>query len=125
MQSLAIACCAVVLLAGAGLAAAQPAAAGEPARGKALYESRCSACHSIDAHRVGPAHRGVFGRKAGGAAGYEYSPALAASRVRWDTATLNLWLADPERLIPGQRMGYQVPTPQDRADLVAYLSSLK
>jgi len=125
MQSLAIACCAVVLLAGAGLAAAQPAAAGEPARGKALYESRCSACHSVDAHRVGPAHRGVFGRKAGGAPGYEYSPALAASRVRWDTATLTLWLADPERLIPGQRMGYQVPTPQDRADLVAYLSSLK
>ena len=37
------------------------------ARGKKLYESRCIGCHSIDENRAGPAHKGVFGRKAGSA----------------------------------------------------------
>lgn len=107
-----------------GLAQAAPPA-GDAARGKALYESRCVACHSADAHRVGPAHRGVLGRKAGGAAGYEYSAALQASGLRWNVRTLDAWLADPERVIPGQKMGYSVETAQDRADLIAFLAGLK
>ena len=40
-------------------------AAGDAIRGEQLYESRCMACHSLDANRVGPMHRGVYGRKAG------------------------------------------------------------
>lgn len=114
---------AALLLVAAG-AQAQPTG-GDAARGRTLYESRCIACHSADAHRVGPAHKGVVGRKAGGAAGYDYSPALAASKVRWDARTLEAWLTDPERLIPGQKMGYRVEAQQDRADLIAYLASLK
>lgn len=114
---------AALLLVAAG-AQAQPAG-GDAARGRTLYESRCIACHSADAHRVGPAHKGVVGRKAGGAAGYDYSPALAASKVRWDARTLEAWLTDPERLIPGQKMGYRVEAQQDRTDLIAYLASLK
>jgi cytochrome c len=98
-----------------------PLHAADAARGKTLYESRCIACHSLDANRVGPAHRGVFGRKAGAARDYDYSPALKASSVVWDTRSLERWLADPERLIPGQRMGYAVPDAADRADLVEYL----
>jgi len=47
------------------LAAAAPAAAADAAHGQELYESRCGGCHSLDANRVGPAHRGVYGRKAG------------------------------------------------------------
>jgi cytochrome c len=101
------------------------AQAGDAQRGRMLYESRCVACHSVDAHRVGPAHQGVLGRKAGGAPGYAYSDALRASALRWDARTLDAWLADPEKLIPGQRMGYQVQAAADRADLVAYLASLK
>ena len=108
-----------------GVAGAQAQPAGDAGRGRTLYESRCVACHSVDAHRVGPAHRGVVGRKAGGAAGYDYSPALSASRVRWEASTLEAWLTDPERLIPGQKMGYRVEVQQDRADLIAYLASLK
>jgi len=105
-----------VLAFGAGTAHAADAA-----RGRALYESRCIGCHSIDANRVGPAHRGVFGRKAGTAKDYDYSPALRAATVVWDARSLERWLADPERLIPGQRMGYSVPDAADRADLVEYL----
>ena len=66
-------------------------AAGDAANGKALYESRCIACHSIDASRVGPAHRGVVGRKAGSVRDYDYSPAVKASRVVWNTQTLDRW----------------------------------
>jgi cytochrome c len=101
--------------------AAGTARAADAARGKTLYDGRCIACHSIDDNRVGPAHRGVFGRKAGAARGYDYSPAVKNSAVVWDARTLDRWLADPEQLIPGQRMGYSVPEAADRADLVEYL----
>jgi cytochrome c len=97
------------------------ACAGDAARGQTLYDSRCGACHSIDANRVGPAHQGVFGRKAGSARDYEYSNALKASNIVWNEKTLGEWLANPEKVIPGQRMGYSVPEPADRADLIAYL----
>jgi len=111
----------VRLLIAALALAAGTAHAADAARGKALYDTRCAGCHSIDANRVGPAHRGVVGRKAGTAKGYDYSPALKASTVVWDARSLERWLADPEQLIPGQRMGYSVPEAADRADLVEYL----
>jgi len=94
-------------------------------RGKQLYESRCIACHSVDENRVGPAHKGVFGRKAGSAKGYDYSAALKKSRVIWNDKTLDRWLANPERLIPGQKMGFSVPDARDRADLIDYLKTVK
>lgn len=96
-------------------------AAGDAARGEQLYVSRCGACHSLDENRAGPAHRGVFGRKAGAARGYDYSPALKASGVAWNERTLDRWLADPEKLVHGQKMGFSVPEAKDRADLIAYL----
>ncbi len=107
------------------IALAGESAPGNAVRGKTLYESRCTACHSVDAHRVGPAHQGVLGRKAGSAKGYQYSEALKNSKVVWKTDTLRAWLADPEALIPGQGMGYRVDGATDRADLVAYLATLK
>ena len=90
-------------------------------RGQDLYESRCGACHSIDANRVGPAHKGVVGRKAGSVADYDYSPALKASEIVWTEQTLERWLSDPEKTIPGQKMNYSVLDEQDRLDVVAYL----
>ena len=98
-------------------------AKGDPVRGQTLYQSRCTACHSLDQSRVGPAHRGVFDRLAGSVPGFDYSPALKDSGVRWTAANLNRWLTDPEALIPGQKMGYQVPDPVDRRDLIAFLAS--
>ena len=96
---------------------------GDPVRGHALYQSRCTACHSLDHSRIGPAHRGVFDRLAGSVPGFDYSPALEHSGVRWTAANLNRWLTDPEAFIPGQKMGYQVPDPVDRRDIVAFLAS--
>ena len=100
-------------------------AAGDVQRGAALYQSRCTACHAIDGNKIGPAHRGVMGRRTGSLPGYKYSDELAQSRLRWTPQTLNAWLEDPEALIKGQRMGFQVDSAQERADLIAYLATLK
>lgn len=100
-------------------------AASDAKRGEALYSSRCIGCHSIDENRTGPAHRGVYGRKAGSAPGYEYSDALKKSKVIWNERTLNKWLANPEQFIPGQKMGISVADAQDRKDLIAYLKTQK
>lgn len=105
-------------------AAAQAVAAGDAARGAAAYDARCGGCHALAQDRVGPRHAGVFGRRAGSVAGFEYSDALKASGLYWDAATLERWLADPEALVPGQRMGYRVGDAALRADLVAYLATL-
>ena len=102
-----------------------PASAADSVRGRELYESRCGACHSVDADRVGPRHAGVLGRGAGAVRAYDYSPALRASPIIWTATTLDRWLADPESLIPGQRMGYRVDDVRDRAELIEYLSTLR
>jgi len=96
---------------------------GDPVRGHAVYQSRCTACHSLDHSRIGPSHRGVFDRLAASVPGFDYSPALKHSGVRWTAANLNSWLTNPEAFIPGQKMGYQVPDPVDRRDIIAFLAS--
>jgi cytochrome c len=98
-------------------------AAGDAARGQLVYERLCSGCHAMDVNRYGPAHRGVFGRKAGTAADYVYSGALAASTIVWSEATLDKWLTDPEKLVPGQKMSFSVPNAVEREDVIAYLKS--
>jgi cytochrome c len=97
------------------------AVAADAERGRVLYESRCVGCHSLDANRVDPKHRGVIGRVAGTVPGYAYSPALRDARLVWDAANVERWLADPEKLLPGQRMNFSVSNPADRADLIEYL----
>jgi len=99
--------------------------AGDAARGRQLYESRCIGCHSIEENRTGPAHKGVVGRKAGAVKGFDYSPALKSSRVIWNEKTLDRWLTNPEGLIPGQKMGFSVPEARDRADIIEYLRRAK
>jgi cytochrome c len=89
--------------------------------GQSLYQQMCMACHSIDYNGVGPAHKGVFGRKVGQQTGYSYSPALQQADIVWTEKNLDKWLTNPEKLIPGQKMGFSVPSAKDRQDLIAYL----
>ena len=114
------------LMAVAAYAVAAPALAdGDAAHGEELYNSRCVACHSPDANRVGPRHRGVVGRKAGSLTDFNYSKALKGSEVVWGEQTLDKWLINPQAFIPGQKMNFRVNDPQDRADIIAYLKTLK
>lgn len=89
--------------------------------GARLYQARCGTCHSLDANRIGPAHRGVFGRVAGTAPGYSYSPALKASGIIWNAANLDQWLQGPQKLVKGSKMYLVVPGASDRAAIIEYL----
>lgn len=111
----------ILIFVGGILMAGNSFAAGDAAHGEALYKSKCTTCHSIDYNGVGPAHKNLFGRKAGSLPDYTYSPALQASSVVWSEQTVDKWLTNPEKFIPGQKMGFNVPSAKERADLIAYL----
>jgi cytochrome c len=113
---------AALLLLASPLAAAEPAQ--DVARGAAIYAQRCAFCHSLDRNGVGPRHRGVFGRRAGSVPGYAYSPALKHSELVWNEKNLNLWLQDPDRLVPGSKMDADVTDPTRRALLISYLKAV-
>ena len=111
--------CAALLCAGTA-ALAQDATAG-----KAAF-ARCSACHSVDgSNGVGPSLQGVLGRKAGSFAGFRYSRAMKAAAT-WDAALLEAYIADPQKAVPGNAMPFSgLPDAKERADIVAYLVTLK
>ena len=94
---------------------------GDPAKGEEIYK-RCQGCHSIDRNRVGPMHKGLFGRTAGTVPGFLYSDAMKNSGIVWSEQTLDQFLQGPRKMVPGTKMTYAgVPDPQERADLIAYL----
>jgi cytochrome c len=105
------------------------AAQAEDAKhGQALFNSNCAICHSVSPGRnvIGPALFNVVGRNAGTAPGFPYSPALKASGVVWTQANLDKWLTSPREFVPKNRMSFAgVHTPNDRADLIAYLAKQK
>lgn len=114
----------ILTLTAAGAMALAAGARAEPADalpGARLYLARCGTCHSLDANRIGPAHRGVFGRAAGSAPGYSYSPALKASGIIWNAANLDQWLQGPQKLVKGSKMYLVVPGASDREAIITYL----
>jgi cytochrome c len=112
----------VLALGCAGLAhAALPR--GNAKAGEAIY-ARCMACHALGYDRTGPRHCGLFGRKAGSVPGFQYSEAMKRSGIVWNERTLDRFLANPVKTVPGTAMGYAgVPDAQERADLIAYLKA--
>ena len=120
---------AVILLAAPFLLSLQVMAAttaladGDPAKGKQIF-NKCMVCHSIQAgvNKIGPSLHGVVGRKAGTLAGYEYTDAMKNSGFTWDEATLDKYLTNPRKVVPGTRMVFVgLPKEQDRLDVIAYL----
>lgn len=105
----------------AGYVAAATTVAGDPARGKEVFDKRCTGCHAMDQNREGPRLRGVFGRTSGQAAGFSYSPALVKAHIVWNDESLEQWLAGPDTLVPGNNMDFYVPKAQERRDLISYL----
>ena len=104
------------------LAAAR--ADGDPARGEARFQE-CAACHRLEAgaNEVGPSLHGIFMRKAGELADFRYSPAMKRSGIVWTAQTLDQYIADPQAMIPANRMPYAgMAGAADRADLIAYLA---
>lgn len=119
---------AAVLAVGAGLAAT-PAAAGDPAHGRAAFNQMCSVCHSSTRNGptlIGPPLFGVVARPAGAVPGYAYSPALKGSGITWTPTQLHTYLQGPAKMVPGVRMPFAgVKNPTQLDDLIAYLETLK
>jgi cytochrome c len=102
-------------------------AAGENEKaehGKELFGRRCSGCHAPDLNKEGPRLRGVYGRKAAGAPGFAYSEALKKAAIRWDQASLDRWLSDPDAMVPDTDMAFRLADAAERDAVIAYLKSL-
>jgi cytochrome c len=98
-----------------------PAAAGDPARGKLVFEKRCTGCHALNQDRDGPHLAGVYGRQAASVSGFDYSDALKKTHIVWNQETLERWLTDPQTMVPGADMDFYVAKPDERADVIAFL----
>jgi cytochrome c2 len=87
---------------------------------------KCQACHSLEPGKAifGPSLAAIIGRKAGSEAGYNYSPAMKQANIVWDAKTLDAYLTDPQKLVPGNKMPFPgLETEQDRADVIAFIAT--
>ena len=102
-----------------------PYDAADPVHGKRVF-GQCASCHTAVSggpNMTGPNLYGIFGRKAGSAAGFSYSDALKAANFTWDAPRLNAWLTNPRAVAAGTKMSFMgLPDAKDRADVIAYLS---
>jgi cytochrome c len=105
---------------------------GDPVNGKAVFMSSCSTCHGVTAETnsatmVGPSLFGVVGRKAGTVKSLlGPSENLKKHGVNWSAETLDVFLANPLAiLMPDSAMAGVLPDPKKRADVIAYLHTLK
>ena len=111
-------------------AAVSPPAQSAPlsadaAAGKAVFR-KCQACHSLTAGKngVGPSLADVVGKKAASVAGYNYSQAMRSSNLTWDAATLDAYLTDPQKVVPGNKMPFPgMKTENERRTLIAFLTA--
>ncbi len=90
---------------------------------------KCVSCHSFDQggpNKIGPAMWGVVGRDIGSVAGFGYSSALSSMEGNWTAEALNGFLENPKAYAEGTAMAFAgLRKAQDRADIIAYLQSLK
>lgn len=98
---------------------------GDVAAGRQVFR-QCQVCHSLEPGKtsIGPSLAGVIGRKAGSMPSYGYSPAMRQAHIVWDAKTLDAYLADPQKVLPGNKMPFPgLKTRQDRIDVIAYLGA--
>ena len=101
-------------------------AKGNAEDGREIFQ-KCAACHALAPNQtlIGPSLAGLFGREAGTEPGFDfYSDAMRHSGIVWTGETLAAYLADPAKIIPGNRMPFPgLNSAQDRADVIAYLQA--
>jgi cytochrome c len=91
----------------------------------------CEQCHTFQKggpNKIGPNLFGVVDTEnIASVSGYTFSSALSKFKTeKWDPEKLNKWLYSPQQFAPGTKMTFAgLPKEQDRADVIAYLQSLK
>lgn len=97
--------------------------------GQRVFEANCAVCHSATRSggaSIGPRLYGVIDRKAGTVSGFSYSTAMKKSGLVWNEANLKRYIADPRKVVPGNRMPFPGMHDQAKLDaLVSYLATLK
>jgi nitrite reductase (NO-forming) len=107
----------------AAVSPAPAALSGDAARGRAVFR-KCQACHSLTEGKngVGPSLAGIVGKKAASVPNYNYSQAMRDSHLTWDAATLDSYLLDPQKKVPGNKMPFPgLKTDNERSALIAFL----
>jgi nitrite reductase (NO-forming) len=108
-----------------GVAANAAGLQGDPVAGRQVFK-KCQACHSLEPGKtiLGPSLAGIVGRKSGAEPGYSYSPAMKQAALTWDPPTLGAYLAEPAKIVPGNRMPFPgLKTDHDRQDVIAFLAA--
>ena len=101
---------------------------GDADNGALIYEETCAQCHQLTPglNKKGPQLLNVYESSAAQLADYDYSEDLAASGWVWDAKTLDPYIADAEKALSGSKMlADPMPDAKDRADVIAYLSTLR
>jgi cytochrome c len=104
-------------------------AKADPKKGQQVAKV-CVQCHTFakgEPNKIGPNLFGIMEEHIATVANYPFSPGLLAHKAdKWDPAKLNIWLYRPQDFAKGTKMAFPgLPKPQDRADVIAYLESLK
>jgi cytochrome c len=97
--------------------------------GKTTFSQLCGICHSVEKSGgpiMGPTLLGIVGRKAAAVADFPlYTPALKASKITWNARSLEEFLENPGSKVPGTTMPTNISDARTRADVIAYLATLK
>ena len=103
-------------------------AKADPEKGKAAT-AKCASCHDFTSggpNKIGPNLFGVAGRAKGSHDGYSYSDAMKAKGGKWSADDLYHFINGPRAFVPGTKMSFAgIAKPQDVANVVAYLKTLK
>ncbi len=112
----------------AAMISAANAADGDPVAGKVIFQRTCQNCHSVEigVNKIGPSLWNVVGRQPASVPDFNYSDGMKANKIPWEASSLDTYLADPRGDVHGVKMFFKgLAEAKDRADVIAYLQTLK